>query len=312
MSVSGLHHIEAFLEMMSVERGASLRTLEAYRRDLLDMAEYCPGLDVALLSETDIRRYIRSLEARAMSPRTASRRLSTLRQFFGFLLTDDVRRDDPTGSLDNPRLGRPLPRFLSEDEVARLLDVVRIPPGPASLRSTALLEILYATGVRVSELVELPLSSVARDQESLRVMGKGSQERLVPLTQSARGSIREWLPVREQYLPKGVKESRWLFPSTGKAGHLTRDGFFNILRELAKKAGIDTARVSPHVLRHSFATHLLAHDADLRSVQQMLGHRDIATTEIYTHVMEQRLHDVVARAHPLARKLALSSGKDGD
>ncbi|WP_245176934.1 site-specific tyrosine recombinase XerD [Haematospirillum jordaniae] len=310
MGAQGLHHIESFLEMMAVERGASLRTLEAYRRDLLDMAEHCPHVNVAALSEADLRRYVRSLDERAMSPRTASRRLSTLRQFFGFLLVEDIRRDDPTTNLDNPRLGRMLPRFLSEQEVSRLLDAARMSSGFAGIRSTALLEILYATGIRVSELVGLPLAAVARDQESLRVMGKGSRERLVPLTRSARSAIRDWLPVREHDLQKAKKDSRWLFPSTGKSGHLTRDGFFRILREITKTAGMDPARVSPHVLRHSFATHLLARDADLRSVQQMLGHRDIATTEIYTHVMEQRLHDVVIRAHPLARKTADSSGEE--
>lgn len=297
--------IETFLEMMAVERGASLRTLDAYRRDMDDLAEFLAGRQVGLMTAAsdDLRAYLHDLDRRGMAARTAARRLSCLRQFYRFLLAEGARRDDPSHALDGPRLGRPLPKWLSEEEVERLLEAAGAggPEDPDAARRLALMEILYATGLRVSELVGLPLAAVARDRPVLVVMGKGSKERMVPLTPPARRAITAWLPHRKGFLRKGTKESRWLFPSpTAKDGHLTRDGFAKMLTEMGIRAGIEPSRLSPHVLRHSFATHLLAHDADLRSVQQMLGHADISTTEIYTHVLDERLKSLVNRAHPLA------------
>ncbi len=307
--------IEAFLEMMAVERGASPRTLDAYRRDLLDLADFLSARGVAAdhAAEDDLRAWLHDMAARAMAPRTAARRLSALRQYHQFLLAEKIRSTDPTTTLDAPRLGRPLPKFLSEADMRRLLDAAREPPNPeadadqaatAAARRRALVEILYATGLRVSELVALPLATVQRGQMVLVVMGKGSKERLVPLTQAARDAVDDWLPHRPATLPRGKARAlaeKFLFPSpTARAGYLTRDGFYKMLQEIGLRCGIDPDRLSPHVLRHSFATHLLAHDADLRSVQQMLGHADISTTEIYTHVLEDRLTGLVNRSHPLA------------
>lgn len=306
----GLHRLEAFLEMMAVERGASPRTLDAYSRDLRDYCAFLGGEDPVAATPQRVRQYVRRLEAAGLAPRTAARRLSALRQFYRFLLGEGQRADDPTALLETPKLGRPLPKFLTEDETARLLAVVGpgVGPGggqghdPDSLRQRALLELLYAAGLRVSELVSLPLAAVSRDQPTLIVMGKGGKERVVPLTAVARQAVKDYLPHRKVFFPKGAKDSRWLFPSPAAVGgHLTRDGFFKMLSRIGVLAGIPPSRLSPHVLRHTFATHLLAHDADLRSVQQMLGHADIATTELYTHVLDGRLQDTVQAAHPLAR-----------
>jgi integrase/recombinase XerD len=307
--------IEAFLEMMAVERGASPRTLDGYQSDLLDLAKFLAARGVAAdqAAEDDLRAWLHDMAARAMAPRTAARRLSALRQFHQFLLAEKIRTTDPTTTLDAPRLGRPLPKFLTESETRQLLDAAREPPNPdaaeaetAAARRRALVEILYATGLRVSELVALPLSAVQRGQTVLLVMGKGSKERMVPLTAAARLAIDDWLPHRPATLPRGKARGladKFLFPSpTARDGHLTRDGFYKMLQEIGSRCGLAPERLSPHVLRHSFATHLLAHDADLRSVQQMLGHADIATTEIYTHILPDRLTSLVARAHPLATR----------
>lgn len=291
---------EGFLEMMAAERGAAANTLEAYRRDLECLGKFlcARGRPAREASTQDIRDYLAAMRDAALSPRTAARRLSCLRQFFRFLLAESMRNDDPTSLLDSPRLGQSLPKNLSEDEIAALLrtalkrDDQRIP---------ALLELLYATGLRVSELVGLPLAAVARDPSVLIVRGKGDKERMIPLNAPARAAIRSWLKVRAGSLPKG-KPSRWLFPSAARDGHLTRSGFYRLLERLAVSAGIPVERVSPHVIRHSFASHLLAHGADLRSLQQMLGHADIATTQIYTHVLDDRLKALVSRSHPLAKK----------
>ena len=248
----------------------------------------------------DVKAFAVALGKAGQSPRTQARRLSALRQFHKFLFAEAVRADDPTITLDSPRRGRPLPKCLSEAEVDRLLEAARKRDGPHGARTTALMEVLYATGLRVSELVGLPLSAVARNQPVLLVRGKGSKERMVPLTETARDALKAYIDQREAFLPKN-KASKWLFPSPAGEGHLTRDGFAKLLKDLAMEAGLTPSKVSPHVLRHSFASHLLAHGADLRSLQQMLGHADIATTQIYTHVLEERLKSLVAQHHPLAR-----------
>ncbi len=294
-------HVEAFLELMQAERGAALNTVDAYRRDLDDLQGFLArrGLAVAAADTAAIRDWLGEQAASGMAPRTQARRLSCIRQFHHFLFAEGVRSDDPTTTVDSPRLGRPLPKYLSEAEVTALLDAARALEGEAGVLMTALLETLYATGLRVSELVSLPVAAVARDPSVLVVRGKGGKERMVPLSDPARAALSAWRSVRDAAQPK-AKASRWLFPSRAASGHLSRSGLAKMLARIAVAAGIDISRVSPHVLRHSFASHLLAGGADLRSVQQMLGHADIATTEIYTHVQDEQRLRLVRRHHPLA------------
>ena len=292
---------EAFLEMLSAERGAAALTLDAYRRDLADFDGFLKGTAVATAGADDIRRYLARLDATGMAPRTAARRLSALRQFFKFLLTEGIRADDPTAVIDAPRQGRPLPKILSEAEVTQLIETARADESPEGVRLSAMLELMYASGLRVSELVALPLGTVARGDRAIVVRGKGDKERLVPLGAQALRAVRDYLTVRPLFLAKG-RVSRWLFPSRAASGHLTRMRCGQLLKDLAVKAGVDPAKLSPHVLRHAFATHLLSHGADLRSVQQMLGHADISTTQIYTHVDVERLTALVTAHHPLAKR----------
>jgi integrase/recombinase XerD len=294
---------ESFLEMLSAERGAASNTLDSYRRDLNDYLGHLAacGTTGREAGPKDIRGWLEAMSTAGMAASTAARRLSAIRQYHKFLYTEGRRADDPTATIDSPRQGRALPKVMSEEEVSAMLEAARGNETPAGLRMTALLEMLYATGMRVSELVELPLSAVARDQDFIVVRGKGGKERLVPLTGKARQSLAAYKAVRGTFSTKNGT-SKWLFPSNGKDGHLTRQRFGQMLKELAGRSGIDAARVSPHVLRHAFASHLLAHGADLRAVQQMLGHSDISTTQIYTHVLNERLTRLVSEKHPLARK----------
>jgi len=238
-----------------------------------------------------------------MAPRTAARRLSALRQFFRFMYAERLRGDDPTIVIDAPKAGRVLPKYLSEDEVDRLLACAAKHAGADGKRLVALMEILYATGLRVSELVGLPLSALSRDGQVLVVRGKGGKERMVPLSEPATDAIHAYLAVRDRFLPKAAKSSGgspFMFPSRAKQGFLTRARFAQILKELAVEAALPPTRVSPHVLRHSFASHMLAHGVDLRALQQMLGHSDISTTQIYTHVLDERLVRLVQTTHPLS------------
>jgi integrase/recombinase XerD len=292
--------IESFLDMMSAERGASRNTLSAYRRDLLDLAA---TLDLRATTREDVKRYLETLSASGMAPSSQARRLSAYRQFFAFLYSEGIRADDPTNAIDAPRRSRPLPRVLSGEEVGKLIDAATEQAGESAegRRLLAMLEILYAGGLRVSELVTLPLSSAMSRDGFILVRGKGGKERMAPLNTHARAAIAAWLEVRDALLPKGTKTSRFLFPSRGADGHITRRRCHQLLKELAIKAGIDPDKLSPHVLRHAFATHLVEGGADLRSVQTMLGHADIATTEIYTHVARDRLTEIVKRAHPLGK-----------
>jgi integrase/recombinase XerD len=299
--------IEAFLEMMAAERGAALNTLEAYRRDLADFQQFAArrgGLKAA--DAETIRAYLARMEGAGFAARTAARRLSALKQFFRFLYADGMRADDPAASLEGPKRARSLPKVLSVSEVDRLMEAARArmaaDESPRHVRLVALLEVIYATGLRVSELVSLPVSSARGDARVLLVRGKGGRERLVPLSVPAKTAMTEYLKVRPAFLEQaGPRGAAFLFPSRGKEGHLTRVRFFQLLDELAVEAGIDPRRVSPHVLRHAFASHLLNNGADLRSVQQMLGHADISTTQIYTHVLEERLQALVRDGHPLAK-----------
>jgi integrase/recombinase XerD len=295
-------HVEAFLEMLVAERGAARLTLAAYANDLADFAGFLAvtATDVASADAAALRRYLGRLADAGLAPRTTARRLSCLRQFHRFLYAEGVRSDDPTAALDAPRLGRPLPKILGEDEVGRLIAAAETRGGADGLRLVCLLELLYATGMRVSELVGLPLARL-RDERFLIVRGKGGKERMVPLNATARTALAAYGAVRGSFLKEG-EVSRYLFPSRGAEGHLTRRRCGQLLKELALAAGIDPTRVSPHVLRHAFASHLLDHGADLRSVQEMLGHADITTTQIYTHVQSERLRTLVETHHPLSRK----------
>jgi len=305
-------HVESFLEMLVAERGAAANTREAYARDLKDFAGFLArrGRAVHQAGVTDLRAYLGQMVDAGLAPRSAARRLSTLRQFHRYLFGEGLRTDDPTAGLDSPRQGRSLPKVLSEAEVEGLLAAARARPGADGVRLTALLELLYATGLRVSELVELPAAAAARDPRVLIVKGKGGKERMVPLSEPARDALKHYrAAATAKPGPRGRAEEwrarsrKWLFPSRGAAGHLTRQRVAQLLKELAVAAGIDRAKVSPHVLRHAFASHLLDHGADLRSVQKMLGHADISTTQIYTHVLDARLKALVRDHHPLSDAL---------
>jgi len=294
--------IENFLEMLTAERGAAALTIDAYRRDLADFATFLATTMPHQASSDDLRRYLARQEATGMAPRSQARRLSALRQFFKFLILEGVRRDDPTSLLDSPHLTPALPKLLSEDDVSRLIGTAADDRSAEGIRLSAIIEILYASGLRISELVALPLAAVARADRAIVVLGKGRKERMVPLGGAARAAIDAYLAIRPHFLREG-QTSKWLFPSnTAASGHLSRIRCGQLLKDLAIRAGIDPARLSPHVLRHAFATHLLGHGADLRSVQQMLGHADISTTQIYTHVEAERLKTLVNAHHPLAKK----------
>lgn len=300
--------IEAFLEMMAVERDASPHTLAAYGRDLAD-AEHILRDKGGLLgaAQEDVEGWFSGLTVRGLSASTAARRRASVRQFYRFAMGEGWRNDDPSRRLDAPKQGRPLPKSLSRDEVNNLLNTLSAQDGAAALRLLTLVELTYASGMRVSEVLGLKLAAVRRDPAYLIITGKGDKERLVPLNTSAREAVKAWLEVREKpaaktkAAPKPV-ESPWLFPSHGRSGHLTPRRFAQLLDSAAAAAGIDPSRISPHVLRHAFATHLLEGGADLRVVQTLLGHSDISTTQIYTHVATDRLAQVVHKSHPLARK----------
>ena len=285
-------HIEAFLEMLAAERGAARNTLAAYEADLTDFATFAAGKGRApeAADASLLQAYMASLHTVGLAARTAARRLSALRQFHRFLLREVVRADDPTQQLDSPRLPQTLPKYLSEAEVDALLAAALAHPAPQGPVARAALEILYATGLRISEMLGLPAAALSGDAVFLMVKGKGGKERIVPLSDSAREAA-SLLPGR----------GKWLFPGRDPKQPLTRQGFALLLKHIALEAGLDPARVSPHVLRHSFASHMLARGADLRSLQLLLGHADIATTQIYTHVLAERLRHLVETHHPLAR-----------
>ena len=288
---------------MAAERGASNNTCQAYQRDIADFSEWMSqrGRSVEAATSDDIRGFLSALADRQLAASSSARKLSTLRQFFGFLQGDGHRSDNPTAIVDSPRQGRSLPKVLSEADVDRLLAATRTVKGPAGIRLTAMMELLYATGLRVSELVALPLNAVTGNRQFLLVTGKGNKERLVPITGEARAAVDAYLEIWLMFVPDG-KQSKFLFPSRGKEGHITRRRFAQMLSDLAPEAGLHHHQVSPHILRHAFASHLLANGADLRLVQQMLGHADISTTQIYTHVLDARLKNLVDDMHPLSKK----------
>jgi len=291
--------IESFLDMLLAERNAAANTRLAYARDLGEAARFLAGKkrDLIEANDADLRLYLDTLAKTA--PRTQARRLSALRQFFRFLCSEHHRADDPSRGIDAPKLGRTLPKYLSEDEVNRLIKTLVHLQGFEGARMRAMLELLYGSGLRVSELVNLPLAALQLERGFVQVKGKGGKERIVPLGDPTIKALRAWLPHRKELL--GDKDtSAFLFPSRG-GKPITRQRLFQMIKEIALKADLDPARLSPHVLRHAFATHLIEHGADLRSVQTMLGHADIATTQIYTHVASERLAHTVTAHHPLAK-----------
>ena len=288
-------HIEAFLEMLAAERGAANNTIMAYDADLTDFAGFVAkrGQTTTTADADLLRAWLASLSDAGFAARSAARKLSALRQFHRFLVTETIRADDPTQLLDSPKLPRPLPKYLTEAEVDALLAAARARPAAQAPLVTAALEMLYATGLRISELLALPRTALAGDAALIMIKGKGGKERLVPLSSAARDAVSAMLAGRK-------KPNRWLFASRGGKA-ITRQGFGLILKRIALDANLDPERVSPHVLRHSFASHMLARGADLRSLQLLLGHADIATTQIYTHVLAERLQQLVEAHHPLAK-----------
>ena len=299
-----------FLDMLTAERGAAAHTVEAYTRDLADFLAFlaAKGKTAKTATPDHIRAYLAGLARKGLAPTSRARKLSAIRQFFRFLLGEGLRAGDPCSAIDSPRLGRPLPKILSLAEVETLLQTAKDASENAeegigrrrALRLYAALETLYATGLRVSELIALPRNVLTADDRVLTVKGKGGRERLVPLNETAQGALQAHLAAVRTDEREGGRVSVWLFPSSG-GEHLTRQRFGQELKALALAAGIEPARVSPHVLRHAFASHLLERGADLRTVQQLLGHADISTTQIYTHVIEERLRRLVEQHHPLAQ-----------
>jgi integrase/recombinase XerD len=296
-----------YLDMLAAERGAQENTLAAYQRDLEDFGAHlvAAGSAIAAASTADLRVYLGELSRRGLRASTVARRLSTIRQLYRFLYAEGRRGDDPAAVLEGPRRTRPLPKTLTLGEVDRLLQAAATVDPAASPRErlraarlSCLIETLYATGLRVSELVALPIAAARRDARVIVVRGKGAKERLVPLNDAAKRAMEGFLELLAQSTSSG--QSKWLFPSFGEAGHITRQHFARELKALAVAAGLRAERVSPHVLRHAFASHLLHNGADLRVVQTLLGHADISTTQIYTHVLEERLKTLVRDLHPLA------------
>ncbi|MEM0921711.1 MAG: tyrosine recombinase [Pseudomonadota bacterium] len=288
--------IGAFLEAQQAEAGAAENTLSAYHGDLVDFMAHAGAEALATADRAVIEDYLAALEARGMSAATRARRLSSLRQFYRFAFSEGLRADNPAARIGGPRRAKTLPPALSEADVSRLLAATE----EAGPRMRCLMELLYATGLRVTELVGLPVAAVRGDPKLILVRGKGGRERMVPLSNPARRALTDWLALRDKEEEEAKRRSPYLFPSRGKAGHLTRAAFWMALKKLAVSAGLSPEGLSPHTLRHAFATHLLAHGADLRVIQQLLGHADISTTEIYTHVLDARKKDLVLTRHPLA------------
>jgi integrase/recombinase XerD len=301
-----------FLDMLAAEQGAGANTLDAYRRDLTDLSEFLSKTSLVSADTQDLRNYLAELDRRGFKSSSVARRLSAIRHLFRFLLNERIRPDDPAAILSGPKRGRGLPKVLSIADVDRLLarakSLAETPQDSSlqrlrAIRLYCLLEVLYATGLRVSELVALPLSASRGNARMIVVRGKGNKERLVPLNEASRRAMAEYLEAMEALgQTKKNAGSKWLFPSFGESGHLTRQHFARELKELAASAGLAPRLVSPHVLRHAFASHLLHNGADLRVVQTLLGHTDISTTQIYTHVVEERLKSLVRDLHPLSEK----------
>lgn len=294
--------INSFLEMMTAEKGAAQNTIEAYERDLNQFFEIVAVQSVKDITSNDVADFMQELSKRRLSPKTMARKLSAVREYFKFLYSEKEIADNPSINILAPKQEKPLPKFLTEAEIKRLIEAAKESQDIRHKRMAVMLELMYACGLRVSELVSLPENCINYDKRQILVRGKGSKERIVPIAVSALNAVSEYMIHRECFLKAG-RRSIWLFPSKFSAsGHITRDAFFKNIKEVAVNAGLMPSKVSPHVLRHSFATHLLNHDVDLRSLQKMLGHEDIATTEIYTHIISDKLMETVQKKHPLANR----------
>ncbi len=310
------HWVDLFLEAQAAELGAAKNTLLAYARDLRDFVDWVSNQQLALetLSQADIDLYLIHCDAQGLARATRARRLSTIRQLYRFAFDERLRTDNPAIRIKGPGKARRLPKTLTEDEVSRLLDSAPAHGRTASERSrnACLIALLYATGMRVSELVSLPLAAARGDPRMILVRGKGGKERMVPLSPPARDALGSWVAIRDAEesarRSKGLQPSPYLFASGGASGHLTRHRFYHLIKEISVKAHVGPDKVTPHTLRHAFATHLLANGADLRVIQTLLGHADVATTEIYTHVLEARLQALVQEHHPLAQAARRKSG----
>ncbi len=308
--------VDSFLDMLTTERGAALNTRQAYWRDLADVSLYIRkkfSTEIVDATTDQLKDYLKDLSEKKntkgdkntiIAVRTVARRLSALRQFYRFLVSEEVRQDDPTSTIESPKQGRTLPKTLSESEVDQLIKTAGTSGKPEGVRLVCLLEMLYATGLRVSELVGLPISAIGEGNQFVMVTGKAGRDRMVPLSDPAQKALENYMNVRKRFIgtENQSRQEQWVFPSrTSDSGHLTRQRFAQLLKDLARAAEVDEDRVSPHILRHAFATHLLSNGADLRSVQKMLGHADIATTQIYTHIVGEGLKDTVKDKHPLSK-----------
>ena len=311
--------VDSFIEMLLTERNAALNTRQAYWRDLADYSVFLKeqtGKDIEASTTADIQAYVKDLGERthvkgdksgSITSRTIARRLSALRQFFRYAISEGVREDDPTSTVESPKQKRTLPKTISEKDVNHLIKVAGEGKKSNARRMVCLMEMLYGTGLRVSELVGLSMSSIGENQQYITITGKGGHERMVPMTSSAQKALKAYLETRDEFIgdDKNSPLATWAFPSrTSDSGHLTRQRFAQLLKDLSDRAGFEAGLVSPHILRHAFATHLLQNGADLRSVQKMLGHADITTTQIYTHILDEEKKDVVEQKHPLGQKAA--------
>lgn len=291
-----------FLSMMTAERGAAQNTVESYQRDLEQFLGIVRTAEIKDISAEDISAVIRQLGRMNYAPKTIARKISAIKEFFKFLFSEKIIKTNPSAYILAPKLGKSLPKFLTPDEVEKLIETAKAGGDIVHKRTAVMLRLLFACGLRVSELVSMPENSINYDKKQLLVRGKGNKERLIPISDEAIKAVFDYGSYRDAFI-RGGRRSIWLFPSkTSISGHLTRDAFFKQLKALATAAGLNPDKISPHVLRHSFATNLLNHDADLRSVQKMLGHESIATTEIYTHVSSQKLIEMVKSFHPLSKK----------
>lgn len=292
--------VSDFIEMLAAEKGVSLRTEEAYRRDIEQFLETEKITEPAQITPQKISDFLSFLAAQPRAQRTQARKLSALREFCKFLFSENLLSQNPAADIDSPKQQKPLPKFLNEQEMDLLIDTAKSAQDLRHRRIATMLILMYHCGLRVSELVSLPINSINLNKKQILIFGKGAKERLLPVSDAAIEEVQDYLNIRECFI-KG-KESKWMFPSlTAKEGHITRDSFYKHLKNIAVKAGISPTRVTPHVLRHSFATQLLRHNADLRSVQKMLGHESITTTEIYTHIISEELINTVQKKHPLSR-----------
>lgn len=303
-----MDYLDSFLEMLLAEKGSSKNTIDSYKTDLKKFQNFLGKQESTKAKSNDIRNYIIHLSRQNLKPRSIARNLAVLRQFFKFLVSENIRKDNPSLLISAPKEEKNLPKFLSSEDITLLFSTLGKSEDKEQVRLSAMIELLYASGMRVTELVTLELSSILYDQKNdvikpyIIIYGKGNKERMVAINKSAILALKKYLIIRERFFPNNRKNSKWLFPSSSTNSSITRQRFGQLLKELALKSGLDPEKISPHVLRHSFATHLLEKGADLRVIQELLGHSDISTTQIYTHIQKQKLKSVIEKHHPLAKR----------